>query len=232
MPMADQNRGRNAHESDSDLEQHLGTHDALHTLWAPHGRPIAVSLDDSSIITASPDTRARLIQVHSVIHAVLRSEHGVAMRCLADMSSLMTVFTALRSLTLASELLWSISISRWQEVLGNARTELPAMTAGLTSKEAVEVLRGADVIYEVIWRNLTGETHERVLDCVAGTARALPWQARIGLGGFGATVYVAALQETSDHGLDDLAEEHAALLTAMARGQAVTHRDGRLRIDE
>ncbi|MFF5985904.1 hypothetical protein [Prauserella flavalba] len=231
--MADEDRGQCANESDADLEQRLGTCDALYALWAPHGRPIAVSLDDSSIITANAETRSRLIQVHSVIHAMLRGEHADAMRRLADMSSLMTVFTALRSLTLASELLWKATISTWQEVLANARKQLPAMAPGLPSAEGTdaEVLMGADAIYHSIWSNLTGDKRERILDCIAGAASALPQRAKLGLGGFGAAVFASALQQTSGRSPDALAEEHAALLMAMTRSQAVTHRDGRLHID-
>jgi hypothetical protein len=219
-------------EPDVDLEQRLGTRDALYTLWNPQGRPVTVSWDDSSIITADRPTRTRLVQVHFVIHSLLRGQHTEAMGRLSTMSDLMVAFTALRSLTLVSEALWDTSGSTWREVLDVARTHLDSMVTSLPGIAATEVLAGADAMSAAAWENITGGGHETVLDCVARTATGLSPKGRKGLGGFGAAVYsAAALWKPSGGAHEALTKEHAALLAAMAMGKTVTHRDGRLLLD-
>jgi hypothetical protein len=223
--MADGGEARRVGESDAELECALGTRDALLALWNPSGRPVSVSWDDSSIVTADDRTRSRLTEAHSVVHALLRGEHASAMQRLADMSNLMAVFTALRSVTLASELLWNVPLLTWQTVL----TDAQAQTKAVIVDDAGEA--GADALARAIRRNLAGDRRQRILDCVAETATAQSRRARLGLGGFGAAVLAAALKTTSNGTPSELAEEHAALIVALAHGQTVTHRDGRLVVD-
>ncbi|TKG66271.1 hypothetical protein [Prauserella endophytica] len=225
--MTDGGEAGHVRESDAELERALGTRDALLALWNPSGRPVSVSWDDSSIVTADDRTRSRLTEAHSVVHALLRGEHASAMQRLADMSSLMAVFTALRSVTLASELLWSVPLPTWQTVL----TDAQAQTKAVIVNDADEAQAGADALARAIRRNLAGDRRQRILDCVAETATAQSRRARLGLGGFGAAVLAAALKTTSNGRPSELAEEHAALIVALAHGQTVTHRDGRLVVD-
>lgn len=225
--MADESDAHPANESDADLERALGIRDALLALWNPSGRPVSVSWDDSSIVTADDRTRLRLTQAHSVVHALLRGEYAGAMQRLAGMSNLMTVFTALRSVTLASELLWTSPLLMWETVLTDARTQAVVMIAD----DADVAQAGADALAGAIRRNLAGDRGQRILDCVGETAIVQSQRARLGLGGFGAAVLVAALKTTSGGTLSELAQEHAALIVALAQGQAVTHRDGRLVVD-
>lgn len=219
-------------ESDAYMEQQFGTRDALFALWNPDGQSVTLSLGDSSIIMASDQTRSRLTEVHSVIHTLLRAEHGDALRRLRDMSSLMTAFTGLRSLTLASELLWETPMRAWQDILVSARNQVTEFTGDFTSTHASEARTGATSMYEAIRHNLVGDKRETILECVAGTASALSWRARLGLGGFGAVVFTCALKNTSNRTLNELEAEHAALLLTMGRSQAVTHRDGHLIMDD
>jgi hypothetical protein len=218
-------------ESDFDLEQRLGTRNALYTLWNPQGRPVTVSWDDSSIITADKSTRTRLVEVHLVIHSLIRGQHTQAMDRLSTMSGLMAAFTALRSFTLVSEALWDATESTWRDVLDVARTRLDGMVACLPGAAAKQVLTGADAMSGAAWQNIAGGSRDTVLDCVARTARALSPNERNGLGGFGAAVYSTALRETFGRASEALTKEHAALLAAMALGKTVTHRDGRLLVD-
>jgi hypothetical protein len=106
------------------------------------------------------------------------------------------------------------------------------MSAKLSGSDAEQALTGADAMHDAVWRNLTSDQQERILDCVAGTARLQPPRARLGLGGFGAAVFTSALKRSSGLNPDELKEEHAALLVTLARGEAVTHRDGRLVADD
>lgn len=224
--MADGSKRLGAGEPDVELERTLGTRSALLALWNPSGQPVSISWDDSSIVTADDRTRSRLTQAHSVVQALLRGEHAGAIERLAGMSSLMTVFTALRSATLASELLWNVHLPTWQTVLADAETQTAVMLA-----DAAEAQAGADALAQAIRRNLAGDGRQRILDCVAEAAVMQSQRARLGLGGFGAAMLAAALMATSGGTLGELAEEHAALIVALAQGQTVTHRDGRLVVD-
>lgn len=226
--MGDEGKVHHSDESDVDLERRLGTRNALLALWNPNGQPFAVSWDDSSILTADESTRSRLAQAHSVIHSMLCGQHTDAMHRLATMTGLMASFTALRSLTLASELLWNVPVQTWQHVLADARSHVLATIADDTTETVV----GVNAIAEAIRRNLDGNDRQTILDCVARTASTLSPSARRGLGGFGAAVLVGALTITSNGSLGDLKEEHAALLVAMARASVITHRDGRLVVDD
>ncbi|ONI88211.1 hypothetical protein ALI144C_07100 [Actinosynnema sp. ALI-1.44] len=218
-------------ESDVDLEQRLGTRSALYTLWNPHGRPVTVSWDDSNIITADKQTRARLVQVHLVIHSLLRGQHIEAMDRLSTMSGLMAAFTALRSFTLVSEALWDAAEATWRDVLDVARTSLDGMVARLPSAAVKQVLTGADAMSGAAWQNIADGGRDTVLDCVAGTAATLSPNERNGLGGFGAAVYSTTLRAAFGRADEPQTKEHAALLAAMALGKTVTHRDGRLLVD-
>lgn len=218
--------GQHTRESASDvaLERRLGTRGALLALWNPSGQPFAVTWNDSSIITADRQTRSRLTQAHSVVHALLRDDHAIAVHRLINMSGLMTAFTALRSLTLTSELLWNTPAVTWRKVLVDAHTQAIAIAANDMSG----ALPGIAAIAKAVNHNLTGESRQRILDCVAGVASTLPTRARRGLGIFGAAALVAALKTTSSGTHEELTEEHAALLVAIGHGSAITHRDGRL----
>ncbi|WP_034274378.1 hypothetical protein [Haloechinothrix halophila] len=215
---------------DADFERTLSIRDALYALWNPGGQPITVTWTDSNIITADDQTRSRLTQAHAVIHAVLQNEPGDAMARLTAMTSLMAAFTALRSLTLASETLWNSGISIWSDVLADAREALPEMVAHLPADDGRQARTGADTLHNTIRANLLGEQHERILDCVARVAHHQAKPFRVGLGMFGAEVLVSALRRTSGRSAPELREEHAALLAALS-GVTVTHRDGRLIVD-
>jgi len=225
--MGDEGKIHYADEPDVDLERRLGTRNALLALWNPNGQPVAVSWDDSSIVTADDPTRSRLAQVHSVIHSMLCGQHTDAMYRLATMTSLMASFTALRSLTLASELLWDVPLQTWQHVLTDAQSHVL-----ITADDMTGTMVGINAIAEAIRQNLDGDDRRTILDCVARTASTLSPSARRGLGGFGAAVLVAALAITSSGSLGELKEEHAALLVAMARAGVITHRDERLIVDD
>lgn len=222
--MSDGGDARHVSESDLELERVLGTRGALLALWNPNGRPISISWDDSSIVTADGRTRSRFTRAHSVVHALLRGEYAVAMRRLASMSSLMTVFTALRSVTVASELLWNVPSLTWQMVLTDAQTQ----TVSMITEDGDDAQAGADSLDQAIRGNLAGDRRQRILDCVAEAATGQARRTRLGLGGFGAAVLAATLKTTSSGNLDEIVEEHAALITALAHGQAVTHRDGKI----
>jgi hypothetical protein len=226
--MGDDGKIHRSEEPDVDLERRLGIRNALLALWNPNDQPVAVSWDDSSIVTADDPTRSRLAQVHSVVHSMLCGQHADAMYRLATMTSLMASFTALRSLTLASELLWNVPVQTWQHVLADARSQVLAAIADDTTETVV----GVNAIAEAIRRNLDGDDRQTILDCVARTAGTLSPFGRRGLGSFGAAVLVAALTTTSNGSLGELKEEHAALLVAMARASVITHRDGRLVVEE
>lgn len=225
--MPDQERACSRCEADAELERDLGLRDALLTLWNPSGQPVSISWDDSSIVTADEHTRTRLVQTHQVIHALLRGDHADGARRLAHMTSLMAVFTALRSVTLASELLWNAPPPTWRAVLTQARKQ----TLETNAEETNEARTGADSLLRAIRSNLDGQRRQRILDCIAETAATQVERARQGFGCFGAAVYVAALRATSSGTPEELIEEHSALIVALAHGQAVTHRDGRLVVD-
>lgn len=219
-------------DPDAELEHRLGIRHALYTLWAPGGQAVTVSWQDSSIITATPHTRTRLVQVHSVIHAMLRDDHATAIQHLTDMTSLMAAFTALRSLTLTSEQLWTAETSAWTRTLAQARNQVATLASTIHDRNSAdELLAGATSMDDTIRHNLTNAARQTIVECVADTAAALSQPARIGMGSLGAAAYSVCVQETSGYHRNQLVEEHAALLAALTQSQAITHRDGHLHVE-
>lgn len=226
--MSDHEQDRHPNGPDAELESAWGTREALFAIWNPQGQPVTVSWDDSSIITANEQTRSRLTQVHAVAHALLRDDHADARKRLSDMSSLMRAFTALRPLTLASELLWNNPVQCWDTVLADAKQQAVAVLTGRGS----DAHEAADALAEAIRLNLITQRCQTILDCVADIASEKSANARLGLGGLGAAVLSAALRVTSRGTHDQLIEEHTALIVGLARGRTVTFSDGRLVIDD
>lgn len=195
--------------------------ESLHALWSPEGQAFSLAWEDSHIVTADEGTRQRLVEVHAVAHALIQGAEDDSIELLSLMSPLMRAFTALRLLTLASETLWREPQRVWNAVLAVSQRET-TRSLGASS--------GVDRLADHVRRNVAGDDRTTVLDCVADAAAGDP--SRLGLGYFGASVYVAAVKVVSGRTEEELVEEHAALMTALAAGNAVTHRSGRIVIDE
>jgi hypothetical protein len=193
-------------------DDHRPTAEALRDYWSSRGRSMSVELEGSWIVAADHRVRSRLIAVHLVIHDTLRGDPGSARAALSAMEDSMTAFCALRSISLADELIEASDRSSWSAVRSAARRSLPAL---LDSADAPR-WECAVELDTAIEADQVRPTRRRIVETIAAVAAAHPHPAWRGVAAYGVAVGVEALVSTGSGSRDEVIAEHGALVLLTA----------------